>query len=147
MAKSNSGSSSASAGGVSGVGVVQIVFLILKLCKIAPIGDWPWWKVMLPLECSVGLICCIGCCGAGCGLIVLCNSKDDKVAKPGIVLTEDQLRMYEKSLENITNVTEKRDSNSVDSQATTSPTRHYSKQSSLDGNIGIIVEENSDNNV
>ena len=77
----------------------------------------------------------------------MCNSKDDKVAKPGIVLTEDQLRMYEKSLENITNVTEKRDSNSVDSQATTSPTRHYSKQSSLDGNIGIIVEENSDNNV
>ncbi len=127
MAKSNSGSSSASAGGVSGVGVVQIVFLILKLCKIAPIGDWPWWKVMLPMECSVSLICCIGCCGAGCAIISLCLTKDDDVAKPGVALSEQQIRDIEASLYKI----DTGNPPSVDSEATTSPSRHDNNQSSL----------------
>ena len=139
--KSNSGAASAasaaSAGGVGSVGVVQIVFLILKICKTAPIGGWPWWKVMLPMECSVGLICSVGCCAAGCGVIALCFSKDVNVVKPGSALTEEQLLMFEKSLE--TNLEQ-----SVDSEATTSPSRHFSKQSLNDENnmaIGTIVEE------
>lgn len=133
----NSKSSSASAGGVSGVGVVQIVFLILKLCKIAPIGNWPWWKVMLPLECSVGLICCLGCCISGCGLFVLCLEKDDKVDEPGTILTDEQLRAFEASLREPDD--EKKPS--VDSQATTSPSRHDDKDPSNKMLIDTIQEE------
>jgi len=148
MAKSNSGG--ASAGGVGGVGVVQIVFLILKICKTGPIGGWPWWKVMLPIECSVSLICCIGCCVTGCGIITVCFSKDDKIAKPGTLLTEEQLRIFEDSLEKTPVQPVNRNYDSVDSQATTSPTRHCSKHISIDEidiPIGTIVEEGSDNNV
>ena len=133
----NSKSSSASAGGVSGVGVVQIVFLILKLCKIAPIGNWPWWKVMLPLECSVGLICCLGCCLSGCGVLVLCFDKDNNVDDPGTILTDAQLRAFEASLHEPQN--EKKPS--VDSQATTSPSRHDAKEVSTSASPDTIMEE------
>ena len=47
--------------GVGVVGVIQIVFIILKLAKVL---SWPWWKVMLPLICSVGItsICALTTC-------------------------------------------------------------------------------------
>lgn len=86
MGESKSSSSNA---GVSGVGVVQIVFLILKLSKTDPIGGWPWWKVMLPLECSVALICCVSCCGVS----LLCIAKDDTVSTPGVDLSAQQRDM------------------------------------------------------
>lgn len=86
MGESNSSASNA---GVSGVGVVQIVFVILKLCKTDPIGGWPWWKVMLPLECSVALICCVSCCGVS----LLCIAKDDTVSTPGVDLSAQQRDM------------------------------------------------------
>ena len=86
MGKSNSSASNA---GVSGVGVVQIVFVILKLCKTDPIGGWPWWKVMLPLECSVSFLCCVSCCA----LSVLCIAKDDTVSTPGVDLSAQQREM------------------------------------------------------
>jgi hypothetical protein len=133
--------------GFSGVGVVQIVFLILKLCKIAPIGKWPWWKVMLPTECIVGLFCCLGCCVGGCGIISLCLSEDKNVAKPGIVLTEDQLRMFENSIDMRALQPVKRNNDSVDSQATTSPSKHFTKESPKQENIDSIIEEPSDTNV
>ena len=123
---SNSKNNGASAGGVSAVGVVQIVFIIMKLCKTAPIGGWPWWKVMLPMECSVSLICCIGCCGAGCAIISVCLTNDD-VAKPGVALSEQQIRDIEASLYKINTGNPP----SVDSEATTSPSRHDNNQSSL----------------
>jgi len=145
--KSNSGG--AASGGVSSVGVVQIVFLILKLCKTAPIGNWPWWKVMLPVECSVGLMCSLFCCGAGCGVIALCFSKDDNVTKPGTVLTEEELRIYEKSLEKIVVQTELQSNDSLDSFRTsaTSLAKHSSKQVSINEKNQTIVDEGSDNNV
>ena len=134
----NSKSSSASAGGVSGVGVVQIVFLILKLCKIAPIGNWSWWKVMLPLECSVGLICCLGCCVAGCGAIIFCSEEDNNIIKPGTTLTEEQLRNFEQNLSQEQN----RNKKLVDSEATTSPSRHDDKILSINNvAIQVIPEE------
>ena len=86
MGESNSSASNA---GVSGVGVVQIVFVILKLCKTDPIGGWPWWKVMLPLECSVAFFCCVSCCA----LSVLCIAKDDTVSTPGVDLSAQQREM------------------------------------------------------
>jgi hypothetical protein len=86
MGESNSSTSTA---GVSGVGVVQIVFVILKLCKTDPIGGWPWWKVMLPLECSVALMCCVSCCA----ISLLCIAKDDTVSTPGVDLSAQQREM------------------------------------------------------
>ena len=92
MAK-ESGSAGAT-GGVSAVGVVQIIFIIMKLC--APetaIYHWPWWKVMLPLECSVGLVILIGCCGGCCACwCTICEKKDKSVATPGVDLTREQIR-------------------------------------------------------
>ena len=143
MTKSNS--SATNTAGVSGVGVVQIVFLILKLCKIAPIGNWPWWKVMLPMECSVGLLCCLGCCVGGSGIISLCLSEDKNVANPGIVLTEDQLRIFENSIDMRALQPVKRNNVSVDSEATTSPSKHFTKESPKQENIDTIIEEGSDN--
>ena len=137
---SNSKNNGASTGGVSAVGVVQIVFIIMKLCKTAPIGGWPWWKVMLPMECSVSLICCIGCCGGGCAIISLCLTKDDDVAKPGVALSEQQIRDIEASLYK----TDIGNPPSVDSEATTSPSRHDNNQSSLHTvSIETIEEMNS----
>ena len=143
MTKSNS--SATNTAGVGGVGVVQIVFLILKLCKIAPIGNWPWWKIMLPMECSVGLVCCLGCCVGGCGIISLCLSEDKNVAKPGIVLTEDQLRIFENSIDMRALQPVKRNNVSVDSEATTSPSKHFTKESPKQENIDTIIEEDCDN--
>ena len=68
--------SSGSKGGIGAAGVVQIVFIILKCTKYGVIGTWHWWKVMLPLICTVGLMCfcgCIACC------IVKSNKKLNKV--------------------------------------------------------------------
>lgn len=56
----NNSNNSASTGGVSVVGVIQIVFLVLKLTKTGIVSSWPWWKVMLPIVCSMGLACCCG---------------------------------------------------------------------------------------
>ena len=86
MTESNSSGSSA---GVSSFGGVQIVFLIMKLCKSEPIVGWPWWQVMLPLEISVGLMCCIGCSYTG----LLCWLKDDTVSTPGTDLSAEQRDM------------------------------------------------------
>ena len=145
MTKSNS--SATNTAGVGGVGVVQIVFLILKLCKIAPIGNWPWWKVMLPMECSVGLLCCLGCCVGGCGIISLCLSEDINVAKPGTILTQQQLRDLEQSFETTLVQPVNRKNESVDSEATTSPSKHFTKDSLNHCIIESIVEEPSDTNV
>ena len=57
--------SSGSKGGIGVLGVVQILFIILKCTKTGPVGSWHWWKVMLPLICTVGLVCfcgCLACC-------------------------------------------------------------------------------------
>ena len=75
--------SSGSTSGVSVLGVVQIVFLILKLCNVDPIGGWPWWQVMLPLEISTGCMCCL----CGCYISLVCCLKDDTVSTPGTELS------------------------------------------------------------
>ena len=95
------GDSKSSTAGVSGVGVVQIVFIILKLCKTNPIGGWPWWKVMLPVECSFALICCCGCTFMGVTFCALIGEKDNSVSTPGDQLTVQQRDM----LYNITQTT------------------------------------------
>ena len=62
--------------GIGAVGVVQIVFIIMKCTKYGVIGTWHWWKVMLPLFCTIGLMCfcgCIACC------IAKSNKKLNKV--------------------------------------------------------------------
>lgn len=86
----DSKNSSAAASGVSGVGVVQIVFIILKLCNTNPIGGWPWWKVMLPTEASVALICCCGCTGIAVTICALIGEKDNTVSTPGNQLSPQQ---------------------------------------------------------
>ena len=51
----NSKNSGAGGGGVASGGLVTIIqaaFIICKIIKTNVIGDWPWWKVMLPLICS-----------------------------------------------------------------------------------------------
>ena len=88
--------SSGSTSGVSVLGVVQIVFLILKLCNIDPIGGWPWWQVMLPLEISTGCMCCL----CGCYISLVCCLKDDTVSTPGTQLSIEQRDM----LYNITSI-------------------------------------------
>ena len=73
-------SESTSKGGVGAVGVVQIVFIILKCAKTGVIGSWPWWKVMLPFICTIGLVCFCGsiaCCGVIANKIC-CNDKTGK---------------------------------------------------------------------
>ena len=89
--------SSGSTSGVSVLGVVQIVFLILKLCNVDPIGGWPWWQVMLPLEISTGCMCCL----CGCYISLVCCLKDDTVSTPGTELSIEQRDM----LYNITSPT------------------------------------------
>ena len=147
MGESNSATSTA---GVSGVGVVQIVFIILKLCKTQPIGGWPWWKVMLPLECSVALVCCLGCCILGVGSIAFTLSKDEDIPKPGAPLTEDQLRAYEATFNNNSSARRLTSNETIgSSQATTSPATHTSNNISMDDKyIGpITIDEDSENNV
>ena len=64
----NSNNSGAGGGAASGglVTIIQAAFIICKIIKTNVIGDWPWWKVMLPLICSVGLAILICCCGISC---------------------------------------------------------------------------------
>jgi hypothetical protein len=69
----------ASKGGISAVGVVQIVFIILKATHTGVIGTWPWWKVMLPIICSTGLICFAMCMSISCiCFITQCDKDKDK---------------------------------------------------------------------
>ncbi len=73
-------SNTSSKGGVGAVGVVQIVFIILKCTKTGVIRSWPWWKVMLPFICTIGLVCFCGSI-ACCGVIAIegcCNDKTEK---------------------------------------------------------------------
>ena len=74
MSKSASSNSKA---GLSFVGVIQIVFIILKCTKSGVVESWPWWKVMLPIICSIGLMCFFGCI-ACCGVIVTHMCYNDK---------------------------------------------------------------------
>ena len=55
--------------GTGAVGVVQIVFIILKLTKTGTISNWPWWMVMLPFICTLGLACCCSLTACCCGII------------------------------------------------------------------------------
>lgn len=79
-------------GGTGALGIVQIVFFILKICNVHPIGDWPWWKVLLPFECSIALICFLSCC---IGCVGIWTAKDDAVSTPGSDLTYEQRLMLE----------------------------------------------------
>lgn len=74
MSKSASSNSKA---GLSFVGVIQIVFIILKCTKSGVVESWPWWKVMLPIICSIGLMCFFGCI-ACCGVIITHMCYNDK---------------------------------------------------------------------
>lgn len=64
MANSNNSGGAAASGGL--VTILQALFIICKIIDANVIGDWPWWKVMLPLICSVGLALLICCCGICC---------------------------------------------------------------------------------
>lgn len=64
MANSNNSGGAAASGGL--VTILQALFIICKIIDANVIGDWPWWKVMLPLICSVGLALLICCCGVSC---------------------------------------------------------------------------------
>lgn len=68
-----------SKGGIGATGVVQIVFIILKCTNSGVIGSWQWWKVMLPLICTVGLMCSCGCVACVACCIVKSNKKLNKV--------------------------------------------------------------------
>ena len=63
--------SNASNGGIGAVGVIQIVFIILKLTKTGIIGTWSWFKIMLPIICSVSLMCCCGLFTCICGIMCI----------------------------------------------------------------------------
>jgi hypothetical protein len=72
---------SASKGGIGAVGVVQIVFIILKATHTGVISTWPWWKVMLPIICSTGLICFAMCVSISCiCFITQCDKEESKQA-------------------------------------------------------------------
>lgn len=58
--------STPSAAGTSFLSLLQIVFIVLKLTAHTKIGQWPWWKVMLPLIVSSSLCLFLCCCGAFC---------------------------------------------------------------------------------
>ena len=62
--------------GTSAIGVLQIIFIVLKLTKNEVIGEWPWWKVMLPFICSAGLACCL--CNTTLCLILCCKKEGSK---------------------------------------------------------------------
>lgn len=61
--ENKSGSATA---GTSLVSVLQIIFVVLKLTDNKVIGEWPWWKVMLPLIISASLSVFLCCCGVLC---------------------------------------------------------------------------------
>ena len=67
---------STSKSGIGAVGVVQIVFIILKATHTGVIGNWPWWQVMLPIICSIGLICFALCLSLSCICFITHCDKD-----------------------------------------------------------------------
>ena len=89
MANSNnSGGGAKASGGL--VTILQALFIICKIIDANVIGDWPWWKVMLPLICSVGLALLICCCGVSCiCCIETIKSKEDKHATSQRVIIEN----------------------------------------------------------
>ena len=95
-------SKSNSSAGISAVGVLQLIFICMKVwgTKTAIYG-WPWWKVMLPLICSVSLSCCLGC--TACWTMICCANKDTEtvIAVPGQELTADQLKSAIETLDKI----------------------------------------------
>ena len=74
MANDNAQSKS----GIGAVGVVQIVFIILKLTKTGTISNWPWWMVMLPFICTLGLACCCSLTACCCGILCAPYLSDKK---------------------------------------------------------------------
>ena len=64
--------------GTGAVGVVQIVFIILKLTKTGTISNWPWWMVMLPFICTLGLACCCSLTACCCGIVCAPYFSDKK---------------------------------------------------------------------
>lgn len=139
MGESNSSASNA---GVSGVGVVQIVFVILKLCKTDPIGGWPWWKVMLPLECSVAFLCCVSCCA----LSILCIAKDDTVSTPGVDLSAQQREMLYNLSQARTFIDSKNgtgNNSSPDSKASTVEAKHSTEMDISNHRNTIHASSNS----
>ncbi len=82
MANSNNGGGGGGGGARASGGLVtilQALFIICKIIKTNVIGDWPWWKVMLPLICSFGLAILLCCCGVCCiGCIEKIKSKEDE---------------------------------------------------------------------
>ncbi len=77
---------SQSKAGTGVVGVVQIVFIILKLTKTGTISNWPWWMVMLPFICTLGLVCCCSLTACCCGIICApyLSEKKDTLSKVDI---------------------------------------------------------------
>ena len=89
--RTNNSNNAASTGGVSVVGVIQIVFIILKLAKTGIVSSWAWWKVMLPLICSVGLVCCCGL--TACFMtatLFACKNNDE--TKNQVAIDQDKTR-------------------------------------------------------
>ena len=74
MANDNAQSKS----GIGAVGVVQIVFIILKLTKTGTISNWPWWMVMLPFICTLGVACCCSLTACCCGILCAPYFSDKK---------------------------------------------------------------------
>tara|TARA_A200000113_G_C8850433_1_gene350034 strand:- start:179 stop:520 length:342 start_codon:yes stop_codon:yes gene_type:complete len=90
-ARPNNSNSSASTGGVIVVGMIQIVFIILKLTKTGIVSSWPWWKVMLPIICSVGLVSCCGL--TACFMTATWFAyKNDDDTKNQVAIDQDQTR-------------------------------------------------------
>ena len=84
----NNGGGARASGGL--VTILQALFIICKIIKTNVIGDWPWWKVMLPLICCFGLAILLCCCGVCCiGCIEKIKSKEDKHAINQRVIIEN----------------------------------------------------------
>ena len=96
------GSKLASRSGITVVSVLQLIFICMKVWGTnTTIYGWAWWKVMLPLICSVSLSCCIGC--TACWTIVCCTNKNSEnmIAVPGEELTAEQIRSAIETLDKI----------------------------------------------
>lgn len=77
MAENENKSTPATAG-TSLMSVLQIIFIVLKLTDNKVIGQWPWWKVMLPLIVSTSLCLFLCCCGACCICVGVTFDKSPK---------------------------------------------------------------------
>ena len=44
-----------SSGGIGILTVIQVVFIILKLLGIAPVANWAWSVVLIPLWINLGI--------------------------------------------------------------------------------------------